>query len=275
MRHLMSAATAVASMVALSAGVAGASAVIPPRDPARNLVAVPAFSITSGKSYEVGSALPPCWRWSGGQLALNPTSTTCVAAEVAATNHAHALEHISAITLPKNYARLSSAEQMFVLANLERVSRGETPVVGLSRAVDAMALVGARANADPSFTRSASVPGATGGWTANWAAAANSLDANYSWMYLDGWGGQGHTFNYDCTSPTAAGCWGHRNDILVDNSNLRCYASTCELVMGAAAVAKNWDKTYNSYTELFVQVTGASPALYYTWRQAVAAGARG
>ena len=34
----------------------------------------------------------------------------------------------------------------------------------------------------------------------------------YGWMYDDGSAGE----NKDCTSPTAPGCWGHRDNILAD-----------------------------------------------------------
>lgn len=85
---------------------------------------------------------------------------------------------------------------------------------------------------------------------------------------------RGHTINYTCTSASAPVCWGHRNNILINSSKLPCYAKSCSLVLGAGYAALNWSKTYNSYTELIVQVAGATPALIYTWKQAVAAGAR-
>jgi len=32
-------------------------------------------------------------------------------------------------------------------------------------------------------------PNATGAYVANWAGALSALDANYDWMYTDGWAG--------------------------------------------------------------------------------------
>ena len=253
--------------------VAGASGIVPPHDPATNVAATPAYNTVANHMYQVGSPLPPCWRWLVNKIVANPRNVECVRAETQATNHAHRLERVAGITLPRNFASLTANEQLLVLVDLERVSRGETPVLGLSRAADVMAQRGAQANQDPVLSDPHSIPGATGGWTANWAAAVSPLDANYSWMYLDGWAGKGKTFNYLCTSAGARGCWGHRNDVLVNSSTLPCYAASCSLVMGAGSVNDHWS-IYNSYTELLVQVSGTPPALIYSWKQAVAAGAR-
>jgi hypothetical protein len=263
-----------AIFTALNAGFAGAAGIVPPRAPTSNVLAVPAFNTDASHSYSFGSKLPACWRWNANQISPNALSSDCVTAEVQATNHAHRLEHIAGITLPRNFSKLNANEQSLVLVDLERVSRGEQPVLGLSRAADTMAQRGAQLNQDPMLTNLHAIPGANGAWTANWAAAVNPLDANYSWMYLDGWAGKGRTYNYTCTSPTARGCWGHRNDILVNSAVLPCSATNCSLVMGAGYVAVNWAKTYNSYTELFVQVVGPTPPMIYTWKQAVAAGAK-
>lgn len=273
LRRLVGLVTGSLILAVTSTGIAGASGIVPPRDPVANIDASPAYNTVASRMYQVGSALPPCWRWGAGKLVPNALDAKCVDAEVRATNHAHRLEHVAGVTLPRNFASLNADEQLLVLVDLERVSRGETPVLGLSRAADSMAQRGALANQDPALSDPRSIPGATGGWTANWAAAVSPLDANYSWMYLDGWAGQGKTFNYLCTSARARGCWGHRNDILVDASTLPCYAASCSLVMGAGSVNDHWS-VYNSYTELIVQVSGRIPPLFYSWKQAVAAGAR-
>ena len=270
-------AAAVAAVTALltaaSSNVASAAGIVPPRDPAGNVTAVPAYNTVAGRMYQVGAALPPCWQWRAGKLSPDAASTACVSAEIEATARAHRLEHIAAVALPRDFAHLSSEEQLLVLVDLERVSRGEAPVLGLTRAADALAQRGAQLNQDPVLPSPHAITGATGGWTANWAAAVSPLDANYSWMYLDGWAGVGKTFNYLCTSAHASGCWGHRNDILVNASQLPCYSTSCYLVMGAGSVPRHWS-IYNSYSELIVQVAGTLPPMYYTWKQAVAAGAK-
>ena len=273
LRRGASVAAAMSLLAGLTVHVAGAAGIVPPRDPASNVAAQPAYNTVAGHMYQVGAALPPCRRWLANKLVADPQAPQCVTAEVQATNRAHRLERVADVTLPRNFASLTANEQLLVLVDLERVSRGEAPVLGLSPAADVMAQRGAQANQDPVLSDPHSVPGATGGWTANWAAAVSPLDANYSWMYLDGWAGKGKTFNYLCTSAGARGCWGHRNDILVNSSTLPCYAASCSLVMGAGSVNQHWS-IYNSYTELLIQVSTRAPALVYSWRQALAAGAR-
>ncbi len=274
-RRWCGAITAVVVLLTMGAVDAHAAGIVPPRDPVANIAPSPSYNTTSGHSYVIGSPLPPCWRWHGGKFLANALSKQCVGAEVQASERAHRLEHVAAFTLPRNFSQLSANEQSLVLVDIERVSRGEPPVLGLSSAADAMAQTGARQNADPTLTNPHAIPGATGGWTSNWAAAVSPLDANYSWMYLDGWGGKGATLNFTCTTPTSPGCWGHRNDILVNSTQLPCYVARCALIMGAGYVPSNWAKTYNSYTELIIQVAATTPPpLIYTWRQALAAGAR-
>ena len=134
-----------------------------------------------------------------------------------------------------NFARLNAAEQLLVLVDIERVSRGEAPVVGVSARLDRFAQEGAAARTDPALPSASDYPGATGGFVANWAGALSALDANYVWMYTDGWAGR-LTDNYDCTGPSASGCWGHRDNILANGSRLPCPVSTCALVMGGGFV---------------------------------------
>ena len=267
-------AAAVLLVGAGAASAASAAGLVPPRDPTSNIAPIPDYNIVAGRPYAEGSPLPTCWAWRDGRLAIHPQSAACVRAEIEATNHARRREGVGAFTLPRNFALLGVDEQLLVLVDLERVARGEVPVLGLSQTANVMAQRGALANQDPTLSTPRDIAGATGGWMANWAAAESSLDANYSWMYVDGWGGKGGTINFTCTSPSAPGCWGHRNNILVNSMTLPCYADHCSLVMGAGYAPHNWD-VYNSYSELIVQVAGTTPpALMYTWHQALAAGAR-
>jgi hypothetical protein len=111
------------------------------------------------------------------------------------------------MTLPSGFAKLSAVHQLLVLTNLERVDRGLHPFPGLSRRLDRLARSGAKRQTDPSFP--SPFPGTFGG--GNWAGVGTStLLADYVWMYDDG----PNSPNGDCPSPTAAGCWGHRHNIL-------------------------------------------------------------
>jgi hypothetical protein len=246
---------------------------VPPTNPPANLWAVPAYTLTpvTNHPYRVGQALPACWRWGGyGKFVSQPSAPHCLADEVAATNRAHRAEGLPAIVLPRNFRALSPLEQLLVLVDIERVSRGEPPVLGLSASVNGFAQLGALANTDPSLPENSGLTDY--GWAANYAGAVSTLDANYEWMYTDGWDGK-LTFNYACTGPTAPGCWGHRDNILVNATVLPCYEASCSLVMGAGYVRDGAGDGFNSYTELFVQVSGVIPVLYYTWDEALAAGA--
>jgi hypothetical protein len=118
-----------------------------------------------------------------------------------------ATEGLALMTLPNGFARLSAAHQLYVLTNIERVDRGLRAFPGLSKRLNALAADGARAGTDPSFP--SPFPGTFGG--GNWAGIGSStLLADFSWMYDDG----PNSPNEDCASPSAAGCWGHRHNIL-------------------------------------------------------------
>ena len=64
-------------------------------------------------------------------------------------NDARALEGVKAMVLPSNYSLLTLRQQVFVVANLERVDRGLPPIAGLSNSLDARANQGAAAYEDP------------------------------------------------------------------------------------------------------------------------------
>ncbi len=88
------------------------------------------------------------------------------------------------------------------------------------------------------------------------------LTAYASWFYADGYG----SANLDCTSPRAAGCWGHRHAVLWS------FGPGGRLAMGAAAGHDRHGR--NGYALLVGQwASGGHPTYYYTWSQAVAAGA--
>jgi len=148
------------------------------------------------------------------------SSPPCLKAFVEAIDHARALEGVEPITLPAGYAGLRVPQQVFVAVNLERVTRGLPPFVGLTAALDANAQRGADSSNDPPD------PGAAYAVSdAEWAGgSANGLDAVYGWMYDDGPG----SGNLDCPNAGASGCWGHREEILDD------FGSVGTLVMGAA-----------------------------------------
>ena len=135
-----------------------------------------------------------------------------------------------------------------MLANLERVDRGLTPINGLASSLDALAQTGAQNDDDPSFPSNIEAGGS------NWAEG-NPLVAYQLWMYEDGWNGA-NTINEACTSPTASGCWGHRDNIL------GTYPSPT--LMGAGFSTTSADGA--STAELFVG-GDTTDTPYFTWSQ--------
>ena len=116
-------------------------------------------------------------------------------------DYCRAIEGVGPLTLPSNWSSLSVEEQMLVVFNLERVNRGEDPIVGLSASLDANAQQAADDDVDPTA--------GAGIWE---GGDANTLWADNSWMYQDGYG----SGNEACTTPGEWGCWGHRDNILLD-----------------------------------------------------------
>jgi len=120
-----------------------------------------------------------------------------------AINYCRAQQGVGPLRLPSNFATLTVPEEMFVLVDLERVNRGEAPVVGLTAALDSQAQQAANAGADPKI-----------GFGDIWAGGATSTaEADYGWMYDDGYA----SANADCVAPDDPACWGHRDVILVDD----------------------------------------------------------
>ncbi len=199
-------------------------------------------------------------------LAAGPLSAPCVEATLQATDSARAREGLAPMTLPGDYSTLTAAEQLFVLADTERVDRGLPPAVGLVNELDQDALAAAAADADP--TPAIVPPGVSIlRWASNWSENAGALGSNYNWMYDDGPG----SGNLACGGG-GSGCWGHRDNILGFSAS-QLAASGGILVMGAGEAAPAAAKPWMSDTELFAVVT-RSPAFYiYTWGQAVASGA--
>jgi hypothetical protein len=142
-----------------------------------------------------------------------PTGASCQHALVAALDRAHAKLGLGPYLLPAGFYSLSGTEQLLVLCNLDRLEYGLPAIAGLSPVLNAVSATGVSSDSDPDPSALLSTF-TTFGWSSNWAGGyGNALEAYYAWMYYDGWGGE-QTSNLDCTSATATGCWGHREDVL-------------------------------------------------------------
>jgi len=204
----------VGGWVAVPAAPAGASTshlvgIIPPANPPANIPA--AIAGMDGQFYQcdysggvttcTNACLTGTWRY--------VDTPACVATALQGIDHARSLEGVGPMTLPSNWYSLTPAQQLFVAVDLERVDRGETPVLGMSPLLNQDAAAWTAQGKDP---RDTGVTGAIG-YGASWAGGYyNPLAALYGWMYYDGF----NSGNIDCTSPTSDGCWGHRDNLLID-----------------------------------------------------------
>ncbi len=250
LRHALGALVLVSLLVPSRAATASAGprqGVLPPRNPAGNIAAVPDFSARCAPN-------------------AFDDSSRCTAAALAAIDRARRLEHLAPLRLPLGRFRaLSPAAQLFALANLERVTRGLPPFRALVRSLDRAALVAARAGVVPTVTgsRPRIGPHPIVTWAGNWAGGTyDALASDYEWMYADGPGG----VNLDCKVVGGPACWGHRDNIL---GRFPAPPGACGarrpvvLVMGAAAAPA---RGAPSFAELFVALCAPrAPGTVLTW----------
>ncbi len=236
------------ALAATSAGALAPLRSVPPSesgtgipDPGDNVAPVPDFTrVCSASGIDVSPA--------------------CIAAVLAAVNHAHALEGVRPMVLPSGFAHLSPPEQLFVAVNLERADRDLPPFGGLTTALNRNAGIGADDANDPPDPGQAYVLS-----DAEWAGgSSNGLDAVYGWMYDDGF----DSGNLDCRHRGAAGCWGHRKGIL-DN-----FGSGANLAMGAAVNptgdTHRGDRGGTSMAITLAVASAPVRSFTYSWAQALA-----
>jgi hypothetical protein len=210
---------------------AGAAGILPPNNPPSNIAPSSADYLTSIDSARAQEGVGP----------LN----------------------ISAAVL----SSLPVSEQAFIVINDERIDRGLPAINDMTSQLDADAQQGAGAGEDPSFPTSLG-GGSQMSWGGSiWAGGLSSvLEADFYWMYDDGYGGaQGQT-NSNCSSPSQAGCWGHRDIILHDFGS--CGAAAPTVSMGAAFSPTGFPG--GSLAIQLVGTCGPPPAgITLTWNQVV------
>jgi hypothetical protein len=189
----------------------------------------------------------------------HPTTPPCVDAAVGELNKARASLGQGPYGLPSNFDTLAPEQQLFVLTNLDRLLYGLTPIPGLTADLGQDAAPGVQADTDPRPSDPDVIS-----YTSNWAGGFQSAPLAYeAWMYDDGPG----SGNLDCTTADASGCWGHRHDILWQ------FDSPGPLAMGAAVGQDQHGRP--GYAMLLAQGNDHyKPAFTYTWRDALANGAR-
>ena len=211
--------TALLALGSTGGGAANAAAPNPPRD------------------IQLGQLPAVCYRDGRGSV--------CEHAALHALNHARETLHLGAYAVPSGFTRMAPSHQWLILANLDRAAYHLLPISGIASALNAIAHIGAQTRTDPNpWPLLQSLQGqAEIGFGSNWAGGQpNGLVAYFGWMYDDGFGGE----NIDCRTATAAGCWGHRQNILG-------FATGPVLTMGAAAISAT-----TSYA-LMIVVTSSAP----------------
>lgn len=163
------------------------------------------------------------------------------------------------------FAKLSVAEQVFVLSNLERTTRGLYPAVAMVPRLDTIAARAARRDQDPTDNGK--------GYSSIWSSAPPSLGqyadfADFGWMYDDGPPPQYIFRNVDCSKAGQNGCWGHRENIL--SNPLKGFTGCpSELVTGTGFALATPDGP--SLTQIFeVECSRTVATADFTWRYAVA-----
>ena len=265
--------------------------ILPPANPVGNILSNPNL-FSSGTCSLIGTLLSNCQNpcadgaTSGGLWPILMETLGCTNYSLEAVNNAAAREGVSPMTLPSNFDSLSVPEQLFVVADLERVDRGLPPYLGLVPALSDAAQQAAVSLADPQAPAGFPVATDSGGYLmmgGTWAGGYQSvLGVDYAWMYDDGWGGSPATTSHiACTSATDPGCWGHRDELLGSdpgfNPGVGLACTNCVMGAGYASSQTNPPAAgglSSSYTDLVVAPT-VPVAMTYTWNDALAAGAGG
>jgi hypothetical protein len=185
-----------------------------------------------------------------------------------AINDARAVEGVRPMVLPSNWFSLNVPEQLFVIADLERTARGLPPYVGINAALSAEAQHAAATNSDPGVAPGfamANDPQGSPGFGGAWSGGYAVLAADYIWMYDDAWGGSAaKTSNIACTSPGAAGCWAHRDELLGSdpgyNPGVGLGCTNCEVGTGFAMVNGK-----ASFVDVIEIPKGSLPPMTFTW----------
>jgi hypothetical protein len=297
-------ALALAPLPAFAARATGTASIVP-ANPVANVVANPNYDDCSANGL-CGEG-QPCYTASYAPAFASPA---CEQDELEAIDNARAKEGVGPMYLPRDYNSLSGDEQLLVVIDLERVGRGLPAFAGIVASSDGVAQQGAQVNGQPAGTfEDPSLPSpftvgpgtafayncqpdsagsdaceGSGNPGASIAAGGqiSALDADYGWMYNDGYGGS----NSDCETPQAQGCWGHRDNILGAYPTHTRYISktsgsplstvprrTAVPVMGAGSLQPNGGGPQGNWTAIFASVTGRTPAFVYSWNQALADGA--
>jgi len=196
------------------------------------------------------------------------SASSCLNDEITAIDAARHSEGLRGLPIDRaGFLSLTAEQQLFVVVNLERISRRFPPIAALTSQLNAVAAVGNAHAVDPALQGWLLFDNkAVTGWASNWAGGLSILGADYFWMYDDGVG-----YNVDCTTVNTSGCWGHRDNVLFAGPT----ASSCnglgghpELLMGASVEPTAFEGS-TGIAELIVNSCGGLPRdTTFTWARA-------
>ena len=219
------------------------------------LTLVGAGLLTSAPAVAAGT-LPP----SNPSANIPPDSSDWLTA----IDGARSQEGVGAMDISESaFDALPLDQQVFTAVNNERVDRGLAPISYLTSQLDSYAQNGANVGGDPSFpsTLTGGAPISYGG--SIWAGGLTSvLEADYYWMYDDGYSGSS-TSNAACSSSNTSGCWGHRDIVLQGFAG--CQSGPPILSMGAAFSSGGYSG--GSIAAIFVSSCSPPTDIIDSWGQ--------
>ncbi|HEY1831531.1 MAG TPA: hypothetical protein VGG38_14945 [Acidimicrobiales bacterium] len=190
----------------------------------------------------------------------NPSSNIAPSSSdfLTAIDSARAQEGVGPMAIDEQtFDQLPFVEQMLAVINLERIDRGLQPIEYVTTQLDNDAAVGANEGTDPGFPTDLTngAPVTFGG--SIWAGGLTSvLEADYYWMYDDGYGGLlGETSNAGCGLLSLSECWGHRDIILHTFPN--CGSSAPTLSLGADFSSTGYEG--GSMAAVLISTCGGAP----------------
>jgi hypothetical protein len=234
--------------------------ILPPLNPAKNIPLTPPFATTGPCTYSSTgfSCQNPCVT-TKGKFPVYSNVPSCTSYVLRAVNYARSSENVAPMVLPSNWYHLTPLEQLFVVADLERIARGLPPYLGINAALSRVAQAGAVKRQDPKPPASLALKS----WGSTWFTGFSTLETDYGWMYYDGWAlSRAATWNTACTSATASGCWAHRDILLGQYTGLGC--RNCELGVGYSISHQS-----GSFTDLVAEFVGPAPPMTFTWARNV------
>jgi hypothetical protein len=183
---------------------------------------------------------------------------------LSAINDARSQEGVGSMNVSEaSLASLPIDQQILTVVNAERTDRALPPIEYVTSQLDAYAQGGANAGNDPTFPSSVTggAPITFGG--SIWAGGLTSVfEADYYWMYDDGYSGSSTT-NSACSLASQSGCWGHRDIMLHQFAS--CPTGPPILSMGAAFSSSGY--AAGSIAAIFVSSCAPPTDITTSWGQ--------